>query len=519
MPFDNRIHKNLRYDFPAGLVVFLVALPLCLGIALASGAPLFSGIIAGIVGGLFVPILSRSALAVSGPAAGLTAIVLMGIEDAGGFRPFLTALVLAGVFQFFLGVIKLGKIAYFFPISVIKGMLVAIGIILITNQIPHLSGYVVENYQADRILLPQWEDLEHLRFIIVANIHVGAIVISLFSLTILLSWENSPLSKFNWLPGALVVVVLGTLLNEVFDGYYPILALYPEHLVQIPSFSFADPLAALTFPDFDALSNRQIYVLALTMAVIASLESLLTVEAVDKIDPFKRQSDMNKELLGQGLANTISGLIGGLPITCVIVRSSVSIESGGRTRMVAVIHGLFMLISVLFLASWLNRIPLAVLSVILLLVGYKLAHPSKFRMIYRRGWDQFVPFMMTIIAILFTDLLTGVVIGIGFGIIFVIIVDFHSAIHVEPRPEGCLIVMNKDVSFLNKFVLRQALDRVPLGGAVHLDARRAKFIDQDILQVIKDFQETAKTRDITFTIEGLTEERFSIRLFQEQDFE
>lgn len=517
MSLDNNIFRHLRNDLPAGLVVFLVALPLCLGIALASGAPLFSGIIAGILGGLAVPLLSRSQLAVSGPAAGLTAIVLTGIQDMGSFESFLTALLLGGVIQFFFGVIRAGKIAYFFPVSVIKGMLAAIGIILITNQIPHFFGYNVEQYQEDRIWIPEAENMEHMKQIFLANMQVGSIVISIASLLILILWENSPLKKINWMPGALVVVVVGVLINSLFMEFKPVLALYNEHLVNIPPFYFDDPLSVLRFPDLSALKEETTYTLAITIAFIASLESLLTVEAVDKLDPYKRQSNMNKELLGQGLANTLAGLFGGLPVTCVIVRSTVSIESGGRTRMVAFSHGILLLVSVLFLGEILNRIPLACLSAILLLVGYKLAHPSKFKLVYQRGWDQFVPFMTTIFAILFTDLLTGVLIGIAFGLIFVMIVDFHAAIHVERvEHNSYLIVMNKDVSFLNKFVLRQALDKVENGGKIHIDARRAKFIDRDIIEVIADFKETALTRDIQLTVEDLTEEKFSLHLFQEQ---
>lgn len=520
MSFDNRIHKNLRHDLPAGLVVFLVALPLCLGIALASGAPLFSGIIAGILGGLVVPILSRSQLAVSGPAAGLTAIVLAGIKDMGSFEQFLVAVFLGGVIQFGLGLIRAGKIAYFFPVSVIKGMLAAIGIILIINQFPHLFGYNVAQYQQDRVRLPEAQSFEQMKQVFLANLQLGAIVISVVSLGILILWENTRLKKINWMPGALVVVVVSVLINLYFKQSpdWVLFALANDHLVSIPGFSFEDPTAALRFPDFSALSNGATYTLAITIAVIASLESLLTVEAVDKLDPFRRQSNMNKELLGQGLANSLSGLIGGLPITCVIVRSSVSIESGGRTRMVAISHGVLLLVSVLFLGDVLNQIPLACLSAILLLVGYKLAHPSKFITVYRRGMDQFIPFMTTILAILFTDLLTGVIIGIAFGLVFVIIVDFKAAIDIErPEPKRYLIVMNKDVSFLNKFVLRQALDKVENSSHVHIDARRAKFIDQDIIEVINDFKAAAPNRNITLTCKDLTKERFSLNLFREQN--
>ncbi|OYX94526.1 MAG: hypothetical protein B7Y76_10610, partial [Sphingobacteriia bacterium 35-40-5] len=375
-PTQGLSFQYLKEDLPAGLVVFFVALPLCLGIALASGAPLFSGIISGIIGGIVVAMFSGSALSVSGPAAGLTVIVLNGIHDVGSYEGFLLALVLAGIIQFMLGVIKAGVIGYYFPSSVIKGMLAAIGIILILKQAPIAVGYAKDQ---------------------VNSFQMGAVIIAAISLVILLIWEIPSFKKFiffKWVPGALVAVVFGVIANEAFRTMQPEWVLDNQFLVTLPVANNAGEfLNQFTLPDFSAFTNYKVYLLAVTIAIIASLETLLSIEAADKLDPYKRLSPTNKELIAQGIGNTLSGLIGGLPMTAVIVRTSANINAGGKTKMSAVVHGLLLLLSVVALSAVLNKIPLACLAAVLLVVGYKLTKLGLYKQMYQLGWEQFLPFI------------------------------------------------------------------------------------------------------------------------------
>lgn len=507
------IWKNLRYDIPAGVVVFLVALPLCLGIALASqgtvdSTPLFSGILAGIIGGLVVPLISRSPLSVSGPAAGLIAIVITGIDQAGSFDAFMIAVMLGGVLQLGLGFLKAGTIAYFFPSSVIKGMLAAIGLILIRKQIPHAIG--VDKEATD--LRFHFEDTRPFIEEVVLEQHyeVGAIVISLIGLAILITWEKTRLGKMNFLPGALVVVIVGVLLNQLFQYLIPGWYLFggeEGHLVHLPESIVSGGLGGLVaqmhLPDWSALGNPKIYVIALTIGLVASVETLLSVEAVDKLDPHKRSSPLNRELLAQGTANVLGGLLGALPITAVIVRSSANINSGGRTRMSALVHGLLLLFAVAFVGGVLNLIPLSSLAVILLMVGYKLAQPALFRSMYANGWNQFVPFVTTVLAVLITDLLTGIAIGTAVGIFFTVRANFRTAIKVEREEEAYVVRLNKDVSFLNKAILNQTLNRIPHGKKVIIDGSRADFIDMDIQEIIREFQVRAAENDMEFEVRGV----------------
>lgn len=475
--------KFLKEDLPAGLVVFLVALPLCLGIALASGAPLFSGIIAGVVGGIIVGFASGSNVSVSGPAAGLTVIVLNGINDLGNYNTFLLAVVIAGVLQIVLGYLKAGVIGYYFPSSVIKGMLAAIGIILILKQAPVAIGYVKN--------MPQ-------------PYHIMSIIIASISIGIILLWELPFIKKFaisKWVPGALIAVLVGTALNELVVLYDPALKLIDTQLVKLPvANSLQEFGQQFSFPDFGGLANPKVYILAVTIAIIASLESLLSTEAGDKIDPQKRVSPTNRELKAQGIGNVISGLIGGLPLTAVIVRTSANVNAGSKTKLSAIIHGILLLISVILLASILNKIPLACLAAVLLVVGYKLAKVSLFKQMYKLGWEQFIPFIITVVAIQFSDLLKGITLGMIVAIFYILRANYRRdyVIHHDKLNHGGLVKIDltEHVTFLNKGSLAKKLAQIENGVKVVIDGTNAHYIDLDVLEIIYNFKETAVDKNI-----------------------
>lgn len=500
---------NIRADLPAGFVVFLVALPLCLGIALASGAPLFSGIIAGIIGGVVIGYLSGSPLGVSGPAAGLAVIVLTSIEKLGAFEVFLMAVVLSGIFQLILGFLKAGIIGYFFPTSVIKGMLVAIGITIALKQIPHAFGYdnVIEGTIAFK-----YEDGDNIFGALVhmfSGISYGAIIISIVSVVILLLWESDYMKgneKLKAIPGPLIVVILGIILNKVFANI-PALALNEVHLANLPLISsFQDIPQHFVLPDFSAITNPEVLTIAFTIALIGSIETLLSVEAADKLDPYKRVTPTNRELKAQGIGNILSGLIGGLPITQVIVRSSANIQSGGKSKLSAVFHGVLLLISALLFPRVLNMVPLACLSAILLLVGYKLASPGTFKSMYKLGWYQFLPFIVTVVAIIFTDLLVGITIG-ALVSVFNILMSNYKMPYIfkkEHNDENTLrLQLSEKVTFLNKGGLLQTLDHVETGKKIIIDASKSISIDYDIVEVVEDFKEKAKHRNIEVEVVGV----------------
>lgn len=500
--------KNLSRDFPASIVVFLVALPLCLGIALASGAPLFSGVIAGIIGGIIVAWASGSHLSVSGPAAGLTVIVFNAIETLGSFSAFLLSLVVAGVFQLLLGYLKAGLIGAFFPVSVIKGMLAAIGLILIIKQVPHATGYDTsfdgdESYMRETAGSSFSELFESLQ-----GISPGATLLSCVALLILIVWETGLLRRFSlvrMIPGPLLVVIWGISYNILAQLHAPEWAISEKHMVSLPELgSVSNFINQLRLPDFNHFNNPQIYSVAATLAIIASLETLLSIEAVDKLDPHKRIAPTNRELKAQGLGNIISGLIGGLPITAVIVRSAANINSGGQTRMSSFFHGVLLMISVVFFAQYLNMIPLACLAAILLQTGYKLAKPQALLEFYHKGWNQFLPFVITIAAILLTDLLEGIIIGMGVGLFFVLRANFHEAMTLTQHGSHYLLRLHKDVSFLNKALLRKHLSAISNHSELVIDGSRALFIDQDILETIADFLLAAPDRNITIEIQGFS---------------
>ena len=500
--------KYIKNDLPASIVVFFVALPLCLGIALASGAPLFSGLIAGIIGGVVVGSISGSKIGVSGPAAGLAAIVLTAIGTLGGYENFLVAVVLGGIIQLIFGFLKAGIIGYYFPSSVIKGMLTGIGIIIILKQIPHFFGYDIDPEGDFAFFQVDGENTFSEIFKTVNNISLGSTIIGLIGLGILLLWSNFLSKKgkfFNIIQGPLVAVVAGIIYFFVTDSEskYGISA---SHLVSVPvPDNFDSFISQFSFPNFGAISNPEIWVVAFTIALVASLETLLCVEATDKLDPHKNVTPTNRELLAQGTGNIISGLIGGLPITQVIVRSSANIQSGGRSKMSAIIHGFFLLISVILIPNLLNKIPLSVLAAILLIVGYKLAKPALFKQMYQLGWKQFIPFTVTVLGIVFTYLLFGICMGLAVGIVVILIKSFQNShfLHIEDKSNGkhkIKMTLAEEVTFFNKGAILKELDRLPIDTFLELDVRKTRYLDNDIIEILEDFALKAKERNIDIKI-------------------
>lgn len=512
--------SHVKNDIPAGLVVFLVALPLCLGIALASEAPLFSGIIAGIVGGTVVAVISGSKIGVSGPAAGLAVIVADAIKTLGtnaqgefdmaaGFAIFLSAVVLCGIFQIILAFLKAGIIGYFFPNSVIKGMLSAIGIIIILKQIPHALGHdVIPDGMMDFF---QKDGENTFTEILVSfnDINPAAVIITVVSLGVLILYEQGFMKRLKMtqiIQGPLVVVVFGLIMFNVFDQSATF-NLEPDELVSIPLPSEQPNGYGALFvsPDWSLIFTWPVILIGITMAIVASLETLLCVEATDKLDPDKNITPTNRELLAQGTGNIVSGLIGGLPITQVIVRSSANIQSGGKTQLSAILHGILLMVSVMLIPEILNMIPLSSLAAILFLVGYKLAKPSLFIEMRKKGWAQFIPFLITVIGIVFTDLLIGI--GIGFAVaIFMILrknyetpFSFHES-HQEGKP--FYIRLSENVTFLNKAGIMQSLYAIPDNSEVVIDANASKYIHPDVIEIINDFETHARNSNIKLKIEG-----------------
>ncbi|MEP6749027.1 MAG: SulP family inorganic anion transporter [Bacteroidota bacterium] len=492
--------SHFAADFPAAVVVFLVALPLCLGIALGSGAPLFSGIIGGIVGGIVIGALSGSQLSVSGPAAGLTAIVAVAIGKLQVFDAFLVAVVIGGVIQIILGYVKAGVLGDYIPSSVIKGMLAAIGLILILKQLPHFVGYEAD-FLGDETF-EQQDGKNTFSELLFSFRHIlpVALAIGVFSILIQTLWDKVLVKKIKackLIPAPLIVVLAGIGINEFLKVNFPDQALGKFHLVNIPvATSFSQFTSFFTFPDFSHLSNYNIWVTGLTLAIVASLETLLNVEAADDLDPFQRVTPTNRELKAQGVGNIVSGLIGGLPLTSVIVRTSAGVHAGAKTKMSAIMHGIFLLLCVAFIPALLNHIPYASLAAILIYTGYKLAKISIFKEFYSKGWNQFLPFVITILAILFTDLLVGILVGCAAGLFFMLRSNFKSAVFVVNDENKFLFRLRKDVSFLNKPIIKSRLEQVPADSYVLIDAARADFIDRDVIEVIEDFMKHAHLKDI-----------------------
>ncbi|UFH34265.1 SulP family inorganic anion transporter [Flavobacterium acetivorans] len=490
------LFANLKSDFASGLVVFLVALPLCLGIAMASGAPLFSGIISGIIGGIVVGYLSQSHISVTGPAAGLTAIILTAITDLGAFDVFLTAVFIAGLIQLGLGFLKAGSISNYFPTNVIEGMLAGIGVIIILKQIPHAFGYDAD-FEGDQSFVQNDGNNSFTALFEVFNhIQLGAVVITAVSLVILISWDKvSFLKKLKLIPGALVAVILGIILNEWFIQSGSSFAISQEHLVNLPiPQSFEEFKAIIVTPNFAGIMNPQVWVVGLTIAIVASIETLLCIEAADRMDAQKRYTNTNIELKAQGIGNMVSSLLGGLPMTSVVVRSSANNNAGAKSKMSTIIHGLLLLISVLSIPMILNKIPLATLATILILVGYKLAKPATFIHFWQKGKYQFVPFIATLIAVVATDLLKGVLLGIVISVIFILRGNLKRAYSFKKEEyiDGDIIHIDlaQEVSFLNKAAIKLTLNEIPENSKVIINAHDTVYIAHDILDLIREFKTT-----------------------------
>lgn len=501
------LKKNLKRDLPSSIVVFLVALPLCLGIALASGAPLFAGLITGVVGGIVVASVSGSQLSVSGPAAGLTAIVLGAIGQLGAYQTFLLAVVLAGAMQLILGLLKGGTIGNYFPSSVIEGMLAAIGLTLILKQLPHALGVDSDFFGDESFFQKDHENTFSAIGGALSHFTVAAIVISGLSIGVLLLWPK--FKKLSAVPAPLVVVILGIGLSAAFQGTG--YALQDAQMVKIPVVNgWSEFTALFTAPDFSQLLNSKVWMVAVTIAVVASLETLLSIEAVDKIDPIKRVSPTNRELMAQGTGNIVSGLLGGLPMTSVIVRSSANVNAGGRTKMSAIFHGVWLLLSLLFIPGLINMIPLACLAAILLVTGYKLTRVALFKHMYHKGWDQFVPFVITIIAVLLTDLLKGVAIGMLFSVFYLLRTNMRNPFFYKIQEEGnkknIRIKLAEEVSFLNKAAIQVVLNKIPKETNVIIDGTNSRYIDPDVLETIFNYKHNAYTKGIIVILENIKEQ-------------
>jgi MFS superfamily sulfate permease-like transporter len=499
-----KLFQNAAADIPASIVVFLVALPLCLGIALGSGAPLFAGIVSGVIGGIVIGFLSGSSLSISGPAAGLTAIVAVAIGKMPAYEAFLLSVVIAGILQIILGFLRAGIIGDYIPNSVILGMLASIGFVLILKQFPHLIGYD-QDYLGDESFI-QIDQNNTFSEIIgsVNNITPIACFIGILSLLILVIWDQTNIKKkkfFKNLPGPLVVVVVGILINIFLSKAGTRYSLNATQLVNLPiANSFETFSGFFIFPKWEYLNNSQVWISGLTIALVASIETLLGIEAVDKLDSLKRRTPANRELKAQGVGNLVSGLLGGLPLTSVIVRGSANVQAGAKSKLSAVMHGILLLLSVLFIPGILNKIPLSSLAAILIITGYKLVKPAIFKTIYKKGWDQFVPFIVTLMAILFTDLLIGILIGTLVALFSLIRSNFRSAVMVVHDDNSYLVRFRKDISFLNKPIVKEKLESVPADSFVLIDMTRSDFVDKDIIDVINEYLQHAHLKNIRVEI-------------------
>jgi len=503
------IFGNLNSDLPAGLVVFLVALPLCLGIALASGAPLFAGIISGVVGGIVVGLISNSHLSVSGPAAGLTAIVLTAITTLGSFEAFLLAVLIAGVLQIGLGFLKAGTISNYFPNNVIEGMLAGIGVIIFLKQLPHAVGYD-KDFEGDLAFLqPDGQNTFSELFLLFERFHFGAVIIALASLAILITWTKIDfLKQLKLVPGALVAVIVGIVLNQIFIATGSSLAIQSEHLVSLPvPKSFAEFTSSFSFPAFAEIGNSKIWITAATIAAVASVETLLCIEAADRMDKHKRYTNTNLELKAQGIGNMISALLGGLPMTSVVVRTTANATAGAETKMAAIFHGILLIICVVAIPMVLNMIPLSVLAGVLLLVGYKLASPEKIKHFYERGKYQFIPFIVTLIGVVFTDLLKGVALGLFVSVIFILKGNMQRAYNFRKEEyhdgDEIHIDLAQEVSFLNKAAIKATFASIPENSKVIINASETVYIAHDVLDLIKEFKKIrAKEENIKVKLVG-----------------
>jgi MFS superfamily sulfate permease-like transporter len=497
----------LKHDFKASITVFFVAFPLCLAISQASGAPFYSGLLAGIIGGLVVSVISGSQLSVSGPAAGLTAICAAAITQMGSIEIFFLSVALAGLFQILLGVFKLGGFTHFIPSAVIKGMLAAIGIILITKQIPLLLGYDQPEYWSNELfnIFTLNNTFSHIGSLYM-HFSKGAIIIAVLSLVFLIVWKKTLAKKIDFLPASFVTVLFGVMLAIIINKFFPFIALKASHFVHVPDKIFS----SVKFPDFkNILNNAAIWQTAVLICFVATLETLLSIEAIDKIDPQKRITPQNRELIAQGTGNFLSGLLGGIPITAVIVRSSANAEAGAKTKLSAFTHGLWLLLVVLVAIPLVNFIPFCVLAVILIRTGYNLAKPKMIYAVYKQGREQFLPFVVTIAAILFTDILKGVLIGMVYSIYFLIKHTYKAGFTMKEKTAGHLIHYTMDlalnVSFLNKKKIRDMLDKIPHYSIVEINGTDSVYIDNDILEIFQDFKKKAHNRHIQLIIKKVPE--------------
>jgi MFS superfamily sulfate permease-like transporter len=493
---------SARRDVPAGIVVFLVALPLCLGIALASGAPLFAGVITGVIGGIVLAFVSGSELSVSGPAAGLTVIVAGAIVSLGSFQLFAVAVLLSGLIQLALGYARAGGIGDFIPNSVIKGMLAAIGIVIILKQIPHALGYERDYLGDESFQQPGQANTFTDLLEAFLSPTAGAIAISLVALVLMLLWERPFMKRQAWtllVPAPLACVIFGTLLNELFRSIWPAgyLTAEGQHLVQLPVIGSAgDFFGMFSAPDLSALLLPEVWIVAATIAIVGSIETLLCIEATDKLDPEKRIADPNRELRGQGIGNFLCGLLGGLPMTSVIVRSSANVYAGARTRLSTLVHGLVLLLAVVFIGALLNRIPLAALATVLIVVGYKLSSREIIISMWRQGLTQFIPFIVTVVGIVFTDLLKGIAVGLLTGVFFVIRSNYHAAVTLVSQGDTWLLRLNKDTSFIHKIELKRKLRTIPDRAKLIIDGTKALYVDGDIYETLREFEAGAAFRGI-----------------------
>lgn len=498
------LFKHVGKDLSASIVVFFVALPLCLGIALASGAPLFSGLIAGIIGGIVVGAISGSSIGVSGPAAGLAVIVFTAIGTLGSFENFLLAVILAGVIQIVFGILRAGVIGYYFPSAVIKGMLAAIGIIIVLKQIPHAFGYDADFEGDESFIQPDGENSITALGSMLQSVSPGAITLSIVSLLLLILWDKVLTKKhkiFKLFPGPLAVVIIGLIFQSIIP---PDTFLYisPSHLVNVPVPEDLNMfLGQFTFPNFGAITDFNVWTVAFTLAIVASLETLLSVEAADKLDPDKRVTPTNRELFAQGTGNIFSGLIGGIPITQVIVRSSANVMSSGKTKLATILHGFLLLLAVISIPTLLNKIPLAVLAAILLMVGYKLANPVLFKTMFKLGKSQFIPFLATVFGVVFTDILIGIALGMAVSVVIILIENYKNSLFlhiVKDTGEKNHVYMTfaEELSFLNKGAILRELSNLPDGTFLELDVRKTIRLNYDVIEILENFGASTKDRNI-----------------------
>lgn len=492
--------KHWKYDLKSSLVVFLVALPLCLGIALACEAPLSAGLIAGIVGGIVVGFFSDSNVSVSGPAAGLTVIVLAAIKDFGDFNIFTLCVFISGIFQIIFSLVKGGNIGNYFPSSVIKGMLAAIGLILILKQFPHAIGYDADFMGDESYVQVDGQNTFSELFVAIEKTHMGAVIVALFAFMIMIFWDKKAKKGstfFQLIPGPLVAVVFSVIINEIFKVAFTNLIIEEQHLVQLPfQGGWHDVISVVQMPNWNHLSNTKVYSTALVIAIVGSIESLLSIDAADKIDTEGRVTSKNRELLAQGLGNSLSGLVGGLPLTAVIVRTSANASAGAKTKLSAILHGVWLILCVVAIPTVLNLIPLSCLAAMLILVGYKLTNPTVIKEMYCKGHNQFIPFIATIIAILFTDLLIGIMIGMAVGFFYVFRSNVHKSIVMVNEGNHFLIKFYKDVSFLQKSILLNMFEQIPENAVVSIDGSNNVFVDNDIQEVILDFIKRSSFKNI-----------------------